>query len=334
MKAMVLWLGLPLWLTAACSEDSSRHDGAGGDGSAPPTDGLGGTTSGDADAGTGFDADTGAEVDAGADVGTAADADTGTSVDADTDADTDSGMDPSSGCGLAPPESGSYGIVANGESREYILDVPPAYDANTPYPIVFGFHGMGTDGELFRAPFYSDLPAVMANEAILVFPTALGEPTRWELDRDIPYFDELLAYLKTVLCVDANRVFATGHSSGGGMTNDLGCQRGDVLRAIAPVAGAGPYVFGGASCAGQVAAWITHADNDESVDFSSGKASRDHWIEANGCNPEDSTTVTAPECVAYNGCDSGYPVHWCVHHDNHNWPDFATQAMWDFFNSL
>jgi polyhydroxybutyrate depolymerase len=137
-----------------------------------------------------------------------------------------------------------------------------------------------------------------------------------------------------VLCVDANRVFATGHSSGAGMTNDLGCQRGDVLRAIAPVAGAGPYVFGRATCTGQVAVWITHADNDESVDFSSGEASRDHWIQANGCNPEDFTTVTPPECVAYNGCDPGYPVHWCVHHDNHNWPDFATQAMWDFFRSL
>jgi polyhydroxybutyrate depolymerase len=183
-------------------------------------------------------------------------------------------------------------------------------------------------------PFYSNLPSVMADEAVLVYPSAIGDSKAWNIERDVPFFEDLYAHITSIFCVDTNRVFVTGHSSGGGMTNDLRCRMGHVFRAIAPVAGAGPATGPGISCTGQVAVWITHADNDESVKFSRGEASRDHWITANGCNADDVTPVSPDGCVSYNGCDDGYPIHWCVHHDNHNWPSYATQAMWDFFNSL
>ena len=63
----------------------------------------------------------------------------------------------------------------------------------------------------------------------------------------------------------------------------------------------------------------------------SGEASRDHWVEANGCSTTTTPVAPTDYCVAYDGCDSGYPVHWCVHDGGHTIPDWSPQAIWDFF---
>jgi poly(3-hydroxybutyrate) depolymerase len=238
-----------------------------------------------------------------------------------------------SGCGHDPPESGERSLTLDAEERTYILDLPPSYEPATPYPIVFGFHGASTSGSTFRSSFYGNLLSAMGDDAIVVHPDALGDPTSWETERDVPFFDALVETLSSELCIDADRIFATGHSSGGFFSNALGCERGDVLRAIAPVSGGGPFVFGGASCTGEVAAWLAHGENDETVEFSSGEDSRDHWLEANGCS-ETSAAVTPPECVEYEACNDGLPVRWCVYQEGHDWPEFAPQAMWDFFQGL
>lgn len=240
---------------------------------------------------------------------------------------------PSSGCGTAPSIPDSPSLMSGGVERTYLVDLPSSYDPDTAYPIVFGFHGASTSGETFRSAFYGNLLSAMGDEAIVVHPDALGDPTSWDASVDVTFFDDLLTELQSTLCIDMTRVFATGHSSGGFFTNSLGCERADVLRGIAPVSGGGPSSFGNSSCAGPVAAWIAHGENDDTVDFSSGEGSRDYWLEANGCDANSAMPTTPTECVEYS-CDPGLPVRWCVHQDGHNWPDFAPQGIWDFFKSL
>ncbi len=268
--------------------------------------------------------------DSNTDKGTDADTDT----DADSDTDTDADADLSPGCGLVPPSNGAYSLEASQGTRTYVLDVPSNYNPDTPYPIIFGFHGMGTSGSLFRSAFYGNLLSAMGDEVIVVHPDAIGDPTAWNTEVDVPFFDELLTYLQTVLCIDSSRIFATGHSSGGFFTNMLGCLRGDILRGIAPVSGGGPMVWGGNGCTGQVAAWIAHGENDETVAITSGEGSRDHWGESNSCNLSSSSPSSPAECVDYAECNAAYPVRWCVYQDGHNWPSFGPQGMWDFFKSL
>lgn len=249
-------------------------------------------------------------------------------------APTSSSPVPSSGCGqVATLASGAQSLEVAGVTRTYVLDIPGAYTGSTPYPIVFAFHGATTSGQFFRSTFYGNLLSTMGDEAIVVHPDALGDPTSWNNQADLPFFDALLAQLSSSLCIDAERVFATGHSSGGFFTNTLGCQRGDVLRGIAPVSAGGPFVFGGASCTGSVAVWLAHAENDETVTFDNGEASRDRWLEANAC-AETSAPISPEPCQEYSGCDDGAPVRWCVYQDGHNWPEFAPQGIWDFFSSL
>jgi poly(3-hydroxybutyrate) depolymerase len=151
--------------------------------------------------------------------------------------------------------------------------------------------------------------------------------TGWDLTAtgiDVAFFDALLTTISNNYCIDRNRVFATGHSYGAMFTNALGCFRGDVLRAIAPVAGMPPSAYGRGSvtCAGNVGAWIAHGQNDPTVNYTTGGiATRDFWIGKNGCSTTTAPVAVNPAgCVEYQGCQSDLPVVWCVHDEGHNWP--------------
>jgi poly(3-hydroxybutyrate) depolymerase len=111
------------------------------------------------------------------------------------------------------------------------------------------------------------------------------------------------------------------------MSNSVGCALGDQFRAIAPMSGSGPR----GTCKGQVAAWLSHGDADTTVSFASGQASRDHWVAANHCA---STTTPAGSCVAYDGCDAGYPVVWCQFSGGHQQPRNSAQDIWAFFSQF
>src|SRR4051812_2917958 len=160
----------------------------------------------------------------------------------------------SPGCGLSALTNGAQTLSVGGVDRTFLLDLPRGYDPDLAYPLVFGFHGATTSAARFRSAGYGNLLSALGDAAIVVHPDALGTPTAWNNQTDVPFFDAMLELLEQSLCVDEARVFATGHSSGGFFTNTLGCQRGNVLRAIAPVSGGGP--FGGARCAGEVAVWL------------------------------------------------------------------------------
>ncbi len=242
----------------------------------------------------------------------------------------------SAGCGKAVMTGTSQQtMTAFGLERGYYLSIPDSYDPMVPQRLVFGYHGSNYTGVMMRT--YLDLEEAPLEEgSIFVYPDGLpleGQPDHiaWELaedGRDIAYFDELLAKLQSEFCIDNDRIFVNGQSFGGLMTNAVGCLRGDVVRAIAVVAGSGPRAR---SCQGQVAAWLTHGMDDESVDFSSGEGSRDHWVEANGCS-----TTTLPgepaECQVYQECDPDHPVIWCPHVDDggHQHPSFGREAVRQF----
>jgi polyhydroxybutyrate depolymerase len=243
----------------------------------------------------------------------------------------------SAGCGRAPAlESGAQSVDVDGLTRTFILDRPSDYDPDMAYPLLFGFHGRGFSGAEFRSADYADLLSVAGDVAIVVYPDALGEGERaWDTEsaQDVRFFDALLDELSEGSCVDESRVFATGHSSGGYFVNVLGCQRGDALRAIAPVAGGGPFGSDGdaPNCAGPISAWVAHAEDDETVPFENGENSRDFWLESDGCDRDDVDDVTPAPCVGYGGCGAGLAVDWCVYEGGHDWPSFGARGVWDFF---
>ncbi len=138
----------------------------------------------------------------------------------------------------------------DGVRRQAMVAVPESAKTK-PTPVVFVFHGHG--GKM-RSVLWSYGMHRRWPEAIVVYPQGLNTPgvlsdpdgkrPGWQSlpgnqsDRDLKFFDTVLANLKKDYKVDARRIYATGHSNGAAFTYLLWAMRGKTLAAVAPSAGA------------------------------------------------------------------------------------------------
>ena len=144
--------------------------------------------------------------------------------------------------GRAPMQVAKRTIVIGTATREYLVAVPKTYDSSKPYPLVIGLHGSGGNRDQLRG--YMDVETPANQGAVFIYPTGTpqsdGGVNEWDLSAtsvDLTLIDSLIAQYSSELCIDQKRIFATGHSFGGCMSNALGCFGGKPFRAIAPVAG-------------------------------------------------------------------------------------------------
>jgi polyhydroxybutyrate depolymerase len=255
------------------------------------------------------------------------------------------GAGTSPGCGKAPAKIGASAqhVNALGHARTYTLVVPDGYDPSRPYPLVFVLHGGGSTAAGARTQ--TDLEKVAAGRAVFVYPDAPG--SNWNLDApassngDVALFDAILLTAHNSLCIDPRRVFVTGFSNGAYMANQLGCKRGERIRAVVTHAGGGPYETSGGSydasghlvCPGKaVASLVVHGNSDGTVPPAEGQKSIDHWSYANRCGSGTTSTLTPP-CVALQGCFQ--PVGVCrVPGLGHGLWSQAGKVTWTFFESL
>jgi polyhydroxybutyrate depolymerase len=254
------------------------------------------------------------------------------------------------GCGTTGVATGQLTgqtLSVAGQTRTYALSVPTAYTGSTPLALVLVWHGANLTGSLARTLF--NLESKSSGAAIFVYPDGLAAGG-WDVasgSADFQLFKALVSSISSSYCIDPNRIFSTGHSTGAVMTNNLGCYYGDMLRAIAPASGTPPGTGGGIVCTGKVAALIAHGENDPLIPLSQGEATRDFWIAQNGCTSRTATWDPEPACVAYQGCQSDLPVVWCVHDGGHAWPSLSYgcdldggtcidggAAIWAFFSSF
>jgi polyhydroxybutyrate depolymerase len=239
------------------------------------------------------------------------------------------------GCAAPTVAAGSYAsgsVLVSGTPRSYRLAVP-AGDLHKARALVLVFHGAGSNGNGIRGYIGRSLESAAGDEAVFAYPDGLsdGGTTGWPDagGRDVAFVDALLAQLAGDLCYDRARVFATGFSYGGYMSNTLGCARAGVVRAIAPLSGGGPWP----PCDGQpVAAWIAHGTSDQTVGQEQGEGSRDHWLAADGCAATSHATSPSP-CQAYDGCGAN-PVVWCPFSGGHEVQAWEPPAVWAFFAGL
>lgn len=131
----------------------------------------------------------------------------------------------------------------DGIERTALVHIPATANAN-PAPVVFAFHGHGGTPNDAAKQFaiHKHWP-----QAIVVYmqglPTAAGndpngERSGWQYnagengDRDVRFFDAVLADLRQNLKLDEKRVYAIGFSNGGGFTFVLWSLRGDQVSAV------------------------------------------------------------------------------------------------------
>jgi poly(3-hydroxybutyrate) depolymerase len=249
------------------------------------------------------------------------------------------GATPSSGCGTATTlQNGRASIDVSGTSREYILALPSGYDPNHAYRLIFGFHWSGgvamdvASGQIIGGPYYG-LQSRSAGSAIFVAPEGLNKGWANSGGGDIAFVKAMLAYFEANLCIDQSRIFSTGFSYGGMMSDEIGTEMGDVFRAIAPMSDA--CYSGGCKATNNhpIAVWMAHGDNDTTVPLADGMTALNKFLTKNGCGTQ-TTPVTPSPCVQYQGCMAGYPVVWCEFSGGHMPWSPAPDPVWAFFSQF
>jgi len=155
---------------------------------------------------------------------------------------------------LSPADFKHVEYTVDGAAREALIYAPKAA-TDQPRPLVFVFHGHGGSS---RQVARSIEMAKYWPEAISVYMQGLNTPGRltdpegrkagWQAnagdqgDRDLKFFDAVLLQVKRDYQVDEKRIYATGHSNGGGFTYLLWAERGEVFAAVAPSAAVARYV--------------------------------------------------------------------------------------------
>lgn len=250
----------------------------------------------------------------------------------------------SSGCGVAQTGTGTFTpmeIRILNQDRTYRLRVPSAYDSNRAYPIVFRWHGAGGSGQSGGL----GIEFSAGNNAIVVAADGLNkgwsgnsDSTDLILDAnyadylfssdpvDLLFFDRMLDTIAKRYCIDRERIFSYGFSAGASFSNLLACERGDVLRANAAIAG---WRRGG-NCKGKVASWFLHDIDDKVVAIDEGRSARDRALKVNGCST--SSVKEGESCMRYQDCELT-PVVWCETKGfGHNVRgEFAPEKVWNFF---
>ena len=221
------------------------------------------------------------------------------------------------------PEEGVQSFAHASGEREYLLALPDGYDGTTAVPLVLDFHGFGGNKELQEQGTEMAERGTARGYAV-VTPDALGEPREWNMFGDPARPDDfdfalsLIAELTETLCVDADRVYADGHSNGSAFVAFLSCREPHPLAAIALVSATVPTDCGGDGPARSVIA--IHGTDDPLVPYDGGDMPGGQDVpgapgavaataEAYGCDPPtEDTPLDGVERTTYAGCRDGAEV--------------------------
>ncbi|MEO6244883.1 MAG: esterase [Opitutaceae bacterium] len=227
-----------------------------------------------------------------------------------------------------------------GVKREALVRLPVAR-AGAPAPVVVVFHG---HGGTMRSASRSQPVHELWPEAVVVFMQGLPTPGRltdpegkkpgWQStvgaqgDRDLKFFDAVLASLRAEQKVDDRRIYSTGHSNGGGFTYLLWGARREVFAAFGPSASAA----GGAGLSALKPAPVIHiaGTNDELVKFAWQKLTLDALIRINQCDPKGEPVGKG---LTLHASKIGAPVMTYIHAGTHKYPAEATAFIVDFFKA-
>jgi polyhydroxybutyrate depolymerase len=233
------------------------------------------------------------------------------------------------------PERRTWKI--DGLEREAIIYKPAVVDGKA--PLVFGFHGHGGNMNQAARSFglHDEWP-----EAVTVYmqgvptPGQLTDPegkrNGWQHsigaqdDRDLKFFDAVLATMKESYSINPKRVYCTGHSNGGGFTYLLWAARPDTFTAVAPSGAAGAVRL--RSKLKPCSCLHLAGEADPLVKFEWQEASMKVVREVNGCVGEP--VKWAEGCLEYRS-KQGTPFVSFIHPGGHRYPAEAPKLIVKFF---
>jgi len=248
-----------------------------------------------------------------------------------------------------------HSLTHDGAARTWQEIVPSDCAVRTARcPVLIALHGGG--GGMNGAQFAGGTGLAEQGAArgyVVLAPDALG--ANWndgrpeiaaEID-DVGFIRAMLADVRGRAGVDPARIFAAGASNGGLMSYRLACERGDAVRAIAPViANMGAELIARCRPTGNVSVLMIPGTADRLMPYAGGgvaagfgnrgtivSADRtlDFWKTAMGCGAAPRTERfdpvqddTAVAITRYESCRGGAIVRrWTVEGGGHSWPGRA-----------
>ncbi|HKF22768.1 MAG TPA: esterase [Candidatus Angelobacter sp.] len=206
-------------------------------------------------------------------------------------------------------------------------------------PLVFAFHGHG--GTSQTAAVGMHLQTVWP-EAIIVYPQGLKSPSRidpngnqygWQMqrgqaglhDRDLKFFDAMLAGLRQQFPIDDSRIYSTGFSNGAIFSYLLWAERGKVLAAVGVCNG---LLAAGEHLTVPRPVVVIGGESDPLVPLASLQQGIEVDRQINGAAA--SGQPCGPMCTLYPS-STQTPVVTRIHPGGHFYPPWASPAIVEFF---
>jgi polyhydroxybutyrate depolymerase len=286
-------------------------------------------------------------------------------------------------CGGSSPENGPAGPVAfdplgcdevaltlgasseiaiehDGLERSYRLYVPSEIDNSTPTPLILNWHGLGSDS--IEQEVYSGTAIVEERGYIAAYPKGLGRSFNagfccssrgnppHQAD-DVGFARAIVADVASRLCIDKQRIYSSGMSNGGYMSEHLACHAADLVAAVAPVSAQGGNP-GNCTPSRPVPMISFNGTEDPLVSYAGSQLTLAGWAERNSCKAGPRREeVGGAYCDYWDSCaEDADVVHCTVPGMAHCWPGDplgivipgfcetggleildANQVMYDFF---
>lgn len=262
------------------------------------------------------------------------------------------------------------GFIHDDIYRSYILYVPANYTGDTPVPLVFNFHGYGSNAN--DQMLYGDFRSIADTAGFLVvhpLGTFWNNLRHWNVGGwtlgstvdDVGFTAAMIDTIASQYNINLERVYSTGMSNGGYMSFLLACQLGDRIAAIASVTGSmTPETFNECLPDHPTPIMQIHGTEDWIVPYNGLEWSEpieevmQYWVDFNNCNPTPTlenvpdispTDGSTVEHFVYYDCSNNVNAeHFKVTGAGHTWPGTfftgpdtnqdidASDEIWRFFS--
>jgi len=233
-------------------------------------------------------------------------------------------------CGGETERSGTITLDVGSVTRIFVVKVPSGADGGTPAPVLFAFHPYGMNATYMQ----SRVSTRLWPEAIMIYPEGVpgrggpawqGRPGEAE-DRDVAFFDAMLAWLDGHECIDRRRVFVMGYSNGAGLASVLACTRNEAIAGVA-------IASGRQACAptGARPVMLAHGLRDASISYGQAIQAAQTWSKVNQCAAPPK--VETPGCFAATSCTAASTML-CTYPGGHEYNSAFTRTFIEAFQKV
>jgi len=257
-------------------------------------------------------------------------------------------------CPAKPLAAGDHlqTIQFGGNGREFKLHVPKSLKPGAAAPLVLDFHGYVSDMDQQRA-ISGFLQKADEQGFVVAHGNGYGALRSWnaggccgdaaskKLD-DVGLAKAIAQQVAGLVCIDPKRVYSTGLSNGGMLSQRLACEAAGTFAAVAPVSG-GISLAPMSACQPSRPMPVIefHGTSDIIVPLSAATDTFGYWAKVDGCTGSATQTFSQGKatCKTYASCKAGVKLTLClldaghIAYDNKDKVSIASLA-WDFFKQF